>query len=205
MTFNKENKGLRDVIADESKIGFIDSHKGILSYRGYTVQTLAEHSSFIETSHLLLYGKLPTQNELQAFDKKLRKNRDLPPNVLKMTKLFPPKAHPMVSLQTIVAAMGAFSNDPASSKPREALLDRCIELVAQFPTIIASCWRAKSKKSFIKPNPKLDHSSNFLTMLTGKTPDSEMAKMFDVCLILHAEHSFNASTFTARVVASTLS
>ena len=205
MTFNKENKGLRDVIADESKIGFIDSHKGILSYRGYTVQTLAEHSSFIETSHLLLYGKLPTQNELQAFDKKLRKNRDLPPNVLKMTKLFPPKAHPMVSLQTIVAAMGAFSNDPASSKPREILLDRCIELVAQFPTIIASCWRAKSKKSFIKPNPKLDHSANFLTMLTGKVPDAETAKMFDVCLVLHAEHSFNASTFTGRVIASTLS
>src|SRR3989338_8508296 len=193
MAFNKENKGLRDVIADESKIGFIDSHKGVLAYRGYTVQTLAQNSSFIETSYLLLYGKLPTQSELEAFDKKLRKTRDLPSNVLKMTKLFPPKTHPMVSFQTMVAAIGAFSNDAANAKPREVLLDRCIELVAQFPTIIAACWRDKSKKPLIKPNSKLDHSSNFLTMLTGKTPDSEMAKMFDVCLILHAEHSFHAS------------
>src|SRR3989338_3670431 len=205
MAFNKENKGLRDVIADESKIGFIDSHKGVLAYRGYTVQTLAQNSSFIETSYLLLYGKLPTQSELEAFDKKLRKTRDLPSNVLKMTKLFPPKTHPMVSFQTMVAAIGALSNDAANAKPREVLLDRCIELVAQFPTIIAACWRAKNKKPFIKPNLKLDHSSNFLTMLTGKVPDTETAKMFDVCLILHAEHSFNASTFTARVVASTLS
>ena len=205
MTFNKENKGLRDVIADESKIGFIDSQKGILAYRGYTVQTLAQNSSFIETSYLLLYGKLPTQTELEAFDKKLRKIRELPPDVLKMAKLFPSKTHPMVSLQTIVAALGAFSKDPASAKPREVLLDHCMELIAQFPTVIAACSRATNKKPFIKSNPKLDHSSNFLTMLTGKTPDLEMAKMFDVCLILHAEHSFNASTFTARVVASTLS
>lgn len=193
------SKGLKGVVIGNSSIGFIEGTQGILSYRGFPVQVLAEKSTYIETAYLLLYGKLPLPTELKAFDQKLRKNRKLPKDILKMIRLFPPKSHPMVVLQAIVAALGASSKNPS------LLHERSIELIAQFPTIVAAYSRHQTKKPIIEPNPKLDHSSNFLYMLSGKAPDSNIAKMFDICLVLHAEHGFNASTFTGRVVASTLS
>ncbi|HBQ21585.1 MAG: hypothetical protein A2Z91_02420 [Deltaproteobacteria bacterium GWA2_38_16] len=198
------NKGLEDVIAGESKLGFIDGSKGLLAYCGYPVEVLAKDSSFLETSYLLLNSILPNKNQLQEFDKALREKRELPKNILDIISKFPPNTHPMVSLQAIVALLGAFTDDPAAEKKTPLLYERSLELIARFPTIVAACQRVKNKKDIIAPNPKLDHSSNFLYMTTGKVPDPEEAHMFDVCLILHAEHSFNASTFAARVVASTL-
>lgn len=190
-------KGLKGVIIGDSSIGLVEGTKGILLYRGYPVQVLAERATYLETTYLLLYGKLPSVQELKSFDQKLRKVRTLPSYILKIMNLFPPKTHPMVALQSIVGALGA--------NKKNSLEQLSIELISQFPTIVASFARIQSGKKVILPNPKLDHSSNFLYMLSGKIPDPKIAKMFDVCLVLHAEHGFNASTFTGRVVASTLS
>src|SRR3989338_3037105 len=190
-------KGLQGVIAGESKIGFIDGEKGILAYLGYPIQTLAEHSTYEETAYLLLYGKLPSKKQLNEFDQKLKEARSLPKAVLDMMNLMPQTTHPMENLQTMVSALGSFSKNVS-------LLDRSIQLIAQFPVIIANRRRSRFKEKHISPDATLSHAANFLYMLTGKKPSPQTARMFDVCLILHAEHSFNASTFTGRVVASTL-
>ena len=116
------NKGLEDVIAGESKLGFIDGSKGLLAYCGYPVEVLAKDSSFLETSYLLLNSILPNKNQLQEFDKALREKRELPKNILDIISKFPPNTHPMVSLQAIVALLGAFTDDPAAEKKTPLLL-----------------------------------------------------------------------------------
>jgi citrate synthase len=190
-------KGLQGVVAGQSKIGFIDGEKGILAYMGYPIDVLAQNSTYEETAYLLLYGKLPNKKELAEFDQKLKAARHLPAPIVEMIQLLPKSTHPMETLQTIVSALGAYSNG-------DSLLDRSIKLIAQFPIITATRRRVRLNKSIVTPKNDLSHAANFLYMLTGEQPDAETAKMFDVCLILHAEHSFNASTFTGRVVASTM-
>ena len=202
---SEANKGLRGIVAGESKIGFVDGVRGTLSYRGYRVEDLAKKASFEETAYLLLYGKLPNQKELKTFSKKISEKRKLPKEILKMIPLFPKKAHPMEVLQTVIAALGSFYPDTLDQAKPTVVLDRSLELMGQFPTVVAATWRALQGKKMLPPNNHLDHCSNFLYMLTGKEPDAEGAKIFDSCLTLHAEHSFNASTFTARVVVSSLS
>jgi len=196
------SKGLQGVIAGQSKVGLVNGLEGILAYRGYPIQDLASKTSYVETAHLLLNGKLPNKAELEAFTRGLKKHRKLPSTITDMIRLLPKKAHTMANLQTIVSALGCYTLETMDRISLDELKKQCIELIAQFPTIVAACWRASQGQEILEPKDELCHSGNFLYMVAGHEFDEEAAKIFDKCLILHAEHSFNASTFTARVVSS---
>lgn len=195
-------KGLEGVIADESKICYIDGEAGLLSYRGYSIVDLAKNSNFGETAWLLLFGKLPKQTELDAFNERLTAARKLDPVVINVLKALPKSTHPMVALQTAVAAHGSLSS--VEGGPGKENVDRAIDLIGAVPTMVAAWARLRTGKDVIDPRPELGHGQNFLYMINGEAPDDETGHIFDICLILHMEHSFNASTFSGRVVASTL-
>lgn len=195
--------GLDDVPCAKSAICDIDGTKGILSYRGFPIETLADHSNFLETTALLLGGKLPTAAEIAALDAELRQNRALKQPIIEILKLLPESGHPMDALAAAVAAMGAFY--PGNyTEDKKARHQATINLIAQLPTIVAAFHRVRSGKEAVAPRADLDHATNFLYMLSGTEPDPFIAKLLDTCLVLHAEHSMNASTFTARVVGSSL-
>jgi len=198
--------GLEDVIVSPSEICFIDGHKGRLLYRGFDVDDLVAHSTFEEVVYLLWQGRLPSRKELDAHVRALASaaNRKLPPKVLAMLKLFPRKTTPMEILRTGVSALSAFDPD-AEDNSREATLRKSVRLTAQMPTLVAAWERIRRGKAPVAPNPRLNLAANFLYMVNGKTPTPLAAKTFDVALILHADHEFNASTFAARVTAGTLS
>ncbi len=198
--------GLEDVIVSPSEICFIDGHKGRLLYRGFDVDDLVAHSTFEEVVYLLWQGRLPSRKELDAHVKALAStaNRKLPPKVLAMLKLFPKKTTPMEILRTGVSALSAFDPD-AEDNSREATLRKSVRLTAQMPTLVAAWERIRRGKAPVAPNPRFNLAANFLYMVNGKTPTPLAAKTFDVALILHADHEFNASTFAARVTAGTLS
>jgi citrate synthase len=198
--------GLEDVIVSPSEICFIDGQKGRLLYRGFDVDDLVAHSTFEEVVYLLWHGRLPSQKELDAHDKALRAtaNRRLPPKLLAMLRLFPKKTTPMEILRTGVSALSAFDPD-AEDNSREATLRKAVRLVAQLPTLVATWDRIRRGRPPVAPSPRLNIAGNFLYMMTGKKPTPLAAKTFDVALILHADHEFNASTFASRVTAGTLS
>ena len=198
--------GLEDVIVSPSEICFIDGHKGRLLYRGFDVDDLVAHSTFEEVVYLLWQGRLPSRKELDAHVKALAStaNRKLPPKVLAMLRLFPKKTTPMEILRTGVSALSAFDPD-AEDNSREATLRKSVRLTAQMPTLVAAWERIRRGKAPVAPNPRLNLAANFLYMVSGKKPTPLAAKTFDVALILHADHEFNASTFAARVTAGTLS
>jgi citrate synthase len=198
--------GLEDVIVSPSEICFIDGQKGRLLYRGFDVDDLVAHSTFEEVVYLLWHGRLPSQKELDAHDKALRAtaNRRLPPKLLAMLRLFPKKTTPMEILRTGVSALSAFDPD-AEDNSREATLRKAVRLVAQLPTLVAAWDRIRRGRPPVAPSPRLNIAGNFLYMMTGKKPTPLAAKTFDVALILHADHEFNASTFASRVTAGTLS
>ncbi len=202
MTTAEYVPGLAGVIATKSGISDIDGQRGILKYRGYAIQELAEKSTFEETAYLTIEGDLPTKRQLDEFTKELKRNRNIEPAILDMIKLFPKSGHPMSALQCGVAAMGMFYPRPVDDA--QVNYEAGIRLVAQLPTIIASFHRLRQGKSVVAPRDDLDHASNFLYMLNGEVPDELAAKVFDVCLILHVEHTINASTFTAMVTSSSL-
>ena len=195
--------GLAGVVAAKSAIGFINGQEGILRYRGIRIEELAEKSSFEEVSYLLLFGALPTADQLKAFDAELRAMRDLPGGVIDLLKALPKDGHPMVALQSAVAAMGTFY-------PQMDVTDRAgdrtaaLRLIASLPTITAAFDRLRKGKEVVAPDSALGHAANFIYMITGEKPDAQVERLVDVCLVLHAEHGFNASTFTGRVVGSTL-
>lgn len=195
-------KGLEGVIADESKICRIDGAAGLLSYRGYEIGDLATNSNFAESAWLLLFGELPTAEELAGFTKRLAGARAVDASILGVLKSLPHSTHPMVALQAAVAAHGGL--DPVDGGPSQENVDRAIDLIARFPTIVAAWARIRAGKEVVAPRQDLGHGQNFLYMLNDEVPDEETGLIFDVCLILHMEHSFNASTFAGRVVASTL-
>jgi len=203
---NPLKAGLEDVVVSPSEICFIDGHKGRLVYRGFDVDDLVANSNFEEVTYLLWYGKLPTRKELDAHVKALSStaNRKLPPKLLAMLKLFPKKTTPMEVLRTGISALSAFDPDAADNS-REATLRKTIRLTAQMPTLVAAWDRIRRGKAPVAPTPRLDLAANFLYMMSGKKPTPLAAKTFDVALILHADHEFNASTFAARVTAATLS
>lgn len=201
MTETTYAKGLAGVIAAESTICKIDGDAGYLRYRGYSIQDLSENSNFGESSYLLLYGKLPSEAELAAFDAQVMSYRALPSFVIDMLKALPRDTHPMIALQAAVAALGAL--EPVAAGHNEENFTRAKRLIGCFPTIVAAWDRIINGNEPLDPRDDLGHGQNFLYMLTGEAPDAETGHIFDVCLILHMEHSFNASTFTARVVAST--
>jgi citrate synthase len=198
--------GLEDIVVSTSDICFIDGREGRLVYRGYDVNDLVEHSTFEEVAYLLWHGALPTRKQLDAHVQALASpaSRELPLKLVDMLRCLPTTTTPMDALRTGVSALAAFDPD-AGDNSREASLRKAVRLTAAIPTLVAAWERIRAGKELIAPNAKLSLSANFLTMLTGAEPTPLAAKTFDVGLILHADHEFNASTFAARVTAGTLS
>jgi citrate synthase len=196
------NTGLRGLVIADTRICEVDGANGRLIYRGYLVQDLAENATFEEVSFLLLYEKLPAKDELEEFKRQLAAERALPPEVIAAMKTRPKEALPMDVLQAVVPMLA--NHDPdIRDQSQEAVLRMAIRLIAKFATIIGAWDRIRNNKEPVEPSPDLDHAANFLYMLSGKVPDAEVARYLDKALVLHAEHSFNASTFAAREVAST--
>ncbi len=196
------NTGLRGFKVASTKISDVDGATGRLIYRGYLIKELAGKVSFEETAYLLLYEKLPNHDELQQFKSRLIRERQVPPKLLAALETRPKDALPMDILQSAVAMLAHHDPDTKVHAP-ETAERMALKLIAKFPTIVAAWERIRNNKKPIEPDPGLSHAANFLYMLSGTVPDTETAHFFDVCLVLHAEHSFNASTFAAREVAST--
>ena len=196
-----KNIGLRNIPIADTKISMIDGEKGKLIYRGFDVLDLTKNSNFEECCFLLLHDHLPNKIEFDEFVSNLKKARKIPEQMQKNMRNWRKNAHPMDVLQAFVAALAGYYDEQGSEK--EISQQRAINLIAKVPTIIASWDRVRNDKEVIQPDPELSHAGNFLYMLTGNKPDKEMERVFDVCLILHADHTFNASTFAAREVAST--
>ena len=196
-----KNTGLRNIPIADTKISMIDGEKGKLIYRGFDVLDLTKNSNFEECCFLLLHDHLPNKTEFDEFVSKLKEARAIPEQMQKNMRNWRKDAHPMDVLQAFVAALAGYYDEQGSEK--EISQQRAINLIAKVPTIIASWDRVRNGKDPIKPDLGLNHASNFLYMLNGNRPDKEMERVFDVCLILHADHTFNASTFAAREVAST--
>jgi len=196
------NTGLRGVVIADTRICEVDGANGRLIYRGYLVQDLAENATFEEVSFLLLYEKLPDKGELEAFKRQLAAERGLPREVIAAMKTRPKGALPMDVLQAVVPMLA--NHDPdIRDQSRESVLRMATRLIAKFGTIIAAWHQIRNNQEPVEPSPDLDHAANFLYMLNGDVPDAEVARYLDKALVLHAEHSFNASTFAAREVAST--
>ncbi len=197
-------EGLEDVIAATSSICYIDGDRGVLSYRGIDIHELAEKSTFEETCYLLWFGRLPKQRDLEELTETLARSRVVPEEVFRIMKTFPRNASPMDVLRTAISALSLYDPD-AAANDREANLRKTYRLTGQIASIVAATDRIRNGKAAIAPDPSLKHAANFVYMLTGKKPDSTAEKAFDVALILHADHEFNASTFAGRVTAGTLS
>jgi len=197
-------KGLEGVVAAESRICKVDGEQGNLYYRGYSIYDLAEHCTFEEVTYLLLYEHLPAAGELASFSQKMRAGRDLPQPVQEMVSSFPPSAHPMELLQAVISYLSGY----VGHSIEHSAFCNCrntLHQVAQLASVVAAVARFREGKAYVPSDPALSHGANFLYMLRGTRPDQREGEIMDTCLILHAEHGFNASTFTARVVASTLS
>jgi citrate synthase len=198
------SKGLEGVIADETRISRVDGPHGKLYYRGYAIEDLARNSDFEEVTYLLLYEKLPTSAELAAWRTRMRASRDIPIEVQIMIRTFPANTHPMQLLQSIVAYLSVYIEHTIEHSAQCNCRDT-LHQVVQMASVIATYHRFRQGKGYIPPLPNLSHGGNFLHMMRGKEPEEYESRIMDSCLILHAEHEFNASTFTARVVASTMS
>lgn len=196
-------KGLDNVYVKESKICFIDGEASKLFYRGYSIEELAENSSFEETAYLLIYGRLPTKTQLDDFRRKLESKRPLESGILQLLRSFPTSSHPVDALRTAISALSLYDPEPAADK-MEARIDKAVGILAKAPTIIAAFHRIRNQKEPINPQTGLSHAADFLYMLTGKQPAPYDVHVMDVALILHAEHEMNASTFACTVTASTL-
>ena len=196
------NIGLRNIEVADTKICSIDGNNGKLIYRGYDILDLVNHSTFEETSYLLLLGELPRNGQLSDFSRRLREARALPSELLARMKNRRHTARPMDVLQSSVCELADYDTD-LDDDTKEANINRAINLISKIPTIVAAWERTRNNKETISPTSEGDHASNFLYMLSGTKPTLKEAKIFDICLILHAEHSFNASTFAAREIAST--
>jgi len=195
--------GLEGVPATQSDISYVDGQRGILEYRGIRIDNLANHSTFLESSFLLIWGYLPTQDELDEFEHEIRYHRRLKYRIRDMMKCFPESGHPMDALQACAAALGLFYSRRALDDPAY-IRAAVVRLLAKIPTMVAAFQLMRKGNDPIQPRDDLDYSANFLYMLTERIPDKLAAKIFDICLILHAEHTINASTFSAMVTASTL-
>jgi citrate synthase len=194
--------GLRGVTVASTKISDVVGDLGKLIYRGYLVPDLAGKTSFEEIVHLLLFESLPTHEELKALKQRLSAERNIPSDIVEALRTRPAQSLPMDVLQA-AAAMLANHDADVNDASHEATLRMAIRLIAKLPTLVAAWERVRNGKAPVDPDPNLDHSANFLYMLLGEKPAPELVHFFDVAMVLHAEHSFNASTFAAREVAST--
>lgn len=197
------NAGLRGVVAATTSIGDVNGEQGILIYQGYDIHDLAAHSSFEEVVYLLWHSKLPTQAELDQLKQELGANAEAPAELIALMKQWPKDADPMDILRTAVSCLD-FYDQEAHDTSREASIKTATKLTAQLPTIVAAWERIRNGQEPIAPKAEMSIAANFLYMLRGEMPSDEDTRMFDVCLILHADHELNASTFTSRVVAGTL-
>ena len=194
--------GLAGIPAAESSISFIDGQVGVLEYRGYRIEDLAANSTYEEVAWLLLYGELPSASELAAFRADLAELRELPDELVKMVQAMPASGHPMQALQASLAGLGMVS--PKTDVKDDASKDRAVRrVIAATPVLIALFERVRSGKDYVAPKADLSAAANFLWCLDGAPPDEVAVRTLDCALILHAEHTMNASTFACRVVAST--
>jgi citrate synthase len=196
--------GLKGVVAGRSGICIIDGEQGLLAYRGYDINDLAEHSTFEEATYLLWEGELPSRTDLADFTTMLAGQRTVPSAVLDLIAAAPPEAPPMATLRTAVSALGEL--DPLGEDMSAAAnRTKAARLTAQLATLAAAIERCRQGLEPVAPDQALDHAANFLFMVRGERASAAACRAFDVALVLHADHGFNASTFSARVTAATLS
>ena len=195
--------GLRGVVAAQSSIGDVNGETGVLIYQGYDIHDLAENSTFEEVIYLLWNGRLPKKSELEDLKKQFQANYEAPAEVLEMMRTFPKDANPMDVLRTSVSALGFFDKE-GHGTDRETAVRTAIKLTAQIGTLVAAWERIRSGKEPVTPDKSLNIAENFLYMMRGEKAEADEARIFDVALILHADHELNASTFTTRVIAGTL-
>jgi citrate synthase len=196
-------KGLEDVVAAQTSISDIDGKLGKLFYVGYDIHDLAANSTFEEVVFLLHHLRLPTQSELEEISAQLLAERDISTWIRDMLPVLAERSVPMSTLRTTVSAMSAHDPDGADNDDA-ANYRKSLRLIARIPTVLATYHRLRTEQHVLDVNPELGHAADFLFRLTGEEPKPDHARIFDVCLTLHADHTMNASTFTARVVASTL-
>ncbi len=199
--------GLEGIPATRSAISYLDGSQGILAYRGYRIEELAEHSSFEETAYLLLRGELPSAAQLARFDQELRQTRRVKYNVREIMKYMPITGHPMEMLIASVAMLGMFYPEPHLSAPgdQSAYVDAMsLRMISRMATLVAMWEQMRKGNDPYPPRDDLNYAGNFLYMMTGKDPDPLFSRIMDACLVLHAEHEINASTFSAMVTGSTL-
>jgi len=197
-------RGLEGVVALDSELSFIDGQAGVLVYRGYDIFDLAANASFQEVAHLLWKGHLPNKQELEELQSQLQQERVLPQGVLDMIKLTSPDANPTAVLRTMTSALALY--DPqADDMSMEANYAKSLRILARVPAIIAAFDRVRKGMEPVEPLKTGTTARNFLYMLNGEEPGEAAERTFDVCLVLHAEHGLNASTFAGRVIGSTLS
>ena len=203
MTVCEYKPGLENIPAAQSSISYVDGKEGILEYRGIPIEELASKSTFLETAYLLIWGELPRKEELEAFEHEIRFHRRIKYRIRDMMKCFPETGHPMDALQTSAAALGLFYSRRALDNP-QYIREAVVRLLAKIPTMVAAFKLMRKGNDSIQPRDDLRYAANFLYMLNEREPDPLAAQIFDVCLTLHAEHTINASTFSAMVTASTL-
>lgn len=196
-------RGLEGVVAAETDISFVDGENSQIYYKGYNIHDIASHTtSHAEVTYLLLYGELPTVSQLDEFRRKIISEMRVPTQVIKMMEIMPYSSPPMAVLRTAVSALACFDPD-ADDDSIEASEHKGLRLIAQIPTLVASLYRIRHDKSILSPDPKLNIAANILYMFHGKMPDEKSIRAMDLLLLLHADHGLNASTFAARVTAST--
>ena len=203
--------GLEGVPATRSGISYLDGKQGILTYRGYRIVDLARHSTYEETAYLLIDGELPTAAQLDRFDTQLREHRRVKYNIHDIMKMLPVTGHPMAMLQTAVASLGMFyPNDvpvqirSPGDESEQYVHGQSIRILARMATLVAMWQQLRLGNYPVRPRRDLSYAANFLYMFNGEEPDPLVARIMDICFILHAEHTINASTFAAMVTGSTL-
>ncbi len=203
--------GLKGIYVAKTSLSYIDDERRKILYRGYSIEDLAEHSTFEEVTYLLWFGKLPNKKELSEFKENLVTEREIPEEVVDIVNKLPKNAHPMDILKTGVAALGPFDSDLPSiwgqhiHERRAENLRIAMRIFSKMPAIMAYYYRMKENKDIVHPRKDLSHAANLLYMIWGREPNSIEAKLMDITLILHADHGFSASTFACLVTASTLS
>ncbi|MGH7132478.1 MAG: citrate/2-methylcitrate synthase [Phycisphaerales bacterium] len=198
------SKGLEGIVAASTRMSFIDGEKGVLEYVGIPIDDLARNSTFEESTFLLWNGRLPNKSELEAFSTDLRSRYELPKGMLERITSLPKDAQPMHMLRTMISALALYDADPNKNDLASAR-SKALNILASTPAIIAYFDRYRRGLPIVHPRKDLSFAANFLQMLNGKEPTPTMARAFDACMILHADHGLNNSTFSARVVISTLS
>ncbi len=196
-------RGIENVVADWTKVSFVDGEKGQLYYRGIDIAELAAHATFEECVGLLLCGNLPVASQLTALNWKLRQLSTPPDTVLRILKELPRKADPLAALQVALSTLACTDLGERLGQD-ESLFENALRIIAQAPVIVAAAHRHSRGLPILTPNPTLNHAENFLYMLNGQVPSRTTSRYLELAIILQMDHGFNPSTFTARAVASTL-